>query len=161
MKNQVLDPKGALVRPTRGWVCSAKFRAMNLPIGSPTPPRFADLLRADGDPLANIKLSEEPAKNLVVIMGGHYPSSKVVTPNTRSNRNGGIAPVYMRAVSNTGTSPRSCAQATASRVMLGTSRKISPPPPPASKSDRTTSAGGRALGPPGPSFLAFPPGSVT
>src|SRR5258708_8618740 len=61
LKNQVLDPKRALVRPTRGWVCSAKFRAMNLPIGSPTPPRFADLLLADGDSLANIKLSEEPA----------------------------------------------------------------------------------------------------
>jgi hypothetical protein len=61
------------------------------------------------------------------LFAGHYPSSKVVTPNTRSSRNGGIAPVYMRAVSNTGTSPRSCANATASRLMLGTSRKIFPP----------------------------------
>ena len=61
------------------------------------------------------------------LFAGHYPSSKVVTPNTRSSRNGGFAPVYMRAVSNTGTSPRSCANATASRLMLGTSRKIFPP----------------------------------
>ena len=75
LKNQVLDPKRA-VRPTRGWVYSAKFRAMNLPIGSPTPPRFADLLLADGDPLANIKLTEEPAKNLVVIMGGTTPAQR-------------------------------------------------------------------------------------
>lgn len=37
----------------------------------------------------------------------YYPSSKVVTPKIRCSRNDGIAPVYMRAVSNTGTSPRS------------------------------------------------------
>ena len=48
----------------------------------------------------------------------------MVTPNTRSSRNGGIAPVYIRAVSNTGTSPRFCANATALRLVLGTSRKI-------------------------------------
>jgi imidazolonepropionase-like amidohydrolase len=29
---------------------------------------LADLLLVDGDPLANIKLLEDPAKNLVVIM---------------------------------------------------------------------------------------------
>ena len=28
------------------------------------------------------------------LFAGHYPSSKVVTPNTRSSRNGRIAPVY-------------------------------------------------------------------
>jgi hypothetical protein len=39
-----------------------------------------------------------------------YPSSKVVTPKIRSNRPGGIAPLYMRAASNTGASPKSCAQ---------------------------------------------------
>ena len=31
----------------------------------------------------------------------HHPSSKVVTPNTRSSASGRIAPVYIRAVSNT------------------------------------------------------------
>jgi hypothetical protein len=49
---------------------------MNLPIGSPTAPRFADLLLADGDPLANIKRTEEPAKNLVAIMGGTTPAQR-------------------------------------------------------------------------------------
>ena len=29
---------------------------------------LADLLRVDGDPVANIKLLEDPGKNLVVIM---------------------------------------------------------------------------------------------
>jgi imidazolonepropionase-like amidohydrolase len=29
---------------------------------------LADLLLVDGDPIANIKLAEEPAKNFVVIM---------------------------------------------------------------------------------------------
>ena len=45
-----------------------------------------------------------------------YPSSKLVIPNIRSSRSGAIAPVYIRAASNTGTSPRSCASATASRL---------------------------------------------
>jgi hypothetical protein len=44
---------------------------------------------------------------VLVTRRGYYPSSKVVTPKIRSSRNDGIAPVYMRAVSNTGTSPRS------------------------------------------------------
>lgn len=43
----------------------------------------------------------------LVAVRRYYPSSKVVTPKIRSSRNDGIAPVYMRAVSNTGTSPRS------------------------------------------------------
>ena len=36
---------------------------------------------------------------------GCYPNSKLVTPKTRSSRNGRIAPVYIRAVSNDGASP--------------------------------------------------------
>jgi hypothetical protein len=79
-----------------------------------------------------------------------YPSSKVVTPNTLSRRKGGIAPVYMRAVSNTGASLKSCASATASRLTLGTSRKISPPPVSASKAANTTSAAARSSATSGP-----------
>src|SRR6267378_6429868 len=89
------------------------------------------------------------------LFAGHYPSSKVVTPNTRSSRNGGIAPVYIRAVSNTGASPRSCANATASRLMLGTSRKISPQPTLASRADRTTSAVARSSATSGPILQPF------
>src|ERR1700676_4218881 len=85
----------------------------------------------------------------------HYPSSKVVTPNTRSRRNRGTVPVYMRAVSNTGASPRSCAKATASTLILGTSRKISPPPTLASKADRTTSAVARSSATSGPILRPF------
>jgi hypothetical protein len=44
---------------------------------------------------------------LVPVTRRYYPSSKVVTPKIRPSCNDGIAPVYMRAVSNTGTSPRS------------------------------------------------------
>jgi imidazolonepropionase-like amidohydrolase len=42
---------------------------------------FADLLLVDGDPLANIKLIEDPAKNFVVIMkdGKIYKNSIAVT----------------------------------------------------------------------------------
>src|SRR3954453_20871526 len=54
-----------------------------------------------------------PEANRVLCHANHYPSSKLVMPNTRSNRNGGIAPLYMRAVSNTGASPKSSANATA------------------------------------------------
>ena len=75
---------------------------------------------------------------------GSYPNSKLVTPNIRSSRNGGIAPVYMRAVSNTGASPRSCANATASRLMPGTSRNISPLPD-AGKQGRQNDLGGGAV----------------
>src|SRR5262245_37101188 len=46
--------------------------------------------------------------------GRGYPNSKVVTPNTRCNCIGGIGPVYMRAVSNTGFSPKSPASVMAS-----------------------------------------------
>jgi hypothetical protein len=78
------------------------------------------------------------------LFAGHYPSSKVVTPNTRSSRNGRITPVYIRAVSNSATSPRSCANATASRLMLGTSRNISPPPTLQSRQDHL--GGGAVVG---------------
>src|ERR1700675_2585295 len=62
----------------------------------------------------------------------------------------------MRAVSNTGASPKSCAKATASRLMLGTSRKISPPPTLASKADRTTSAVARSSATSGPIWRPLP-----
>ncbi len=107
--------------------------------------RHKDLSQTPGRCQSSLRLTPPKALSLghrayVRQRGLRYPSSKVVTPNTRSNRNGGTAPVYMRAVSNTGARPRSCANATASRLMLGTSRKISPPPTRASKADRTASA---------------------
>ena len=89
------------------------------------------------------------------LFAGHYPSSKVVTPNTRSSRNGGIAPVYMRAVSNTGTSPRSCANATASRLMLGTSRKIFPPADAGQQSRWDHLGGGAVVGHQRPDLAAL------
>src|SRR6202163_1463707 len=116
--------------------------------------------------LRNLRLAPEAAiakreSATSPLFAGHYPSSKVVTPNPRSSRNGGIAPVYIRAVSNTGTSPRSCANATASRLMLGTSRKISPPPTLASKADRTTSAVARSSATSGPILQPLRHGRIT
>ena len=59
---------------------------------------------------------------------GAHPSSNVVTPKMRCSATSRTAPVYMRAVSNTGARPRDCASATASRFGSGTSRNTSPPP---------------------------------
>jgi hypothetical protein len=71
--------------------------------------------------------------------GEELGSSLLQVLHRRPTELGGLGNVAgaPRAVSNTGASPGSCANATASRLTLGTSRKISPP---ASKADRTTSA---------------------
>jgi hypothetical protein len=54
------DPEGR-----RGDVASNPLRHH---LGVVQPGALADLLLVDGDPLANIKLIEDPAKNFVVIM---------------------------------------------------------------------------------------------
>ena len=82
----------------------------------------------------------------VLIDRGNLPNSKLVTPNTRCSRNGGIAPVYMRAVSNTGASPKSCASATASRLIAGNVQKNLAAARLASKADKTASAAGAIVG---------------
>src|SRR5262249_27149118 len=79
-----------------------------------------------------------------------YPSSKLVTPKIRSSRNAGMAPVYMRAVSNTGASPKPSANATASRLTLGTSRNTSPLPTFTSRAAATAAAAARSSANRGP-----------
>src|SRR6202011_6425533 len=44
-------------------------------------------------PRARSSHSQERESATSPLFAGHYPSSKVVTPNTRSSRNGGIASV--------------------------------------------------------------------
>src|SRR5260370_1115062 len=91
----------------------------------------------------------------------HHPSSNVVTPNTRSRASGRIAPVYIRAVSNTGA--RSCpgASATASGLTLGTSRKMSPAPAAATKAASTPSAAARSSATSGPILWPRRHGRIT
>lgn len=91
----------------------------------------------------------------------HHPSSKVVTPNTRSSASGRIAPVYIRAVSNTGAKSCPCASATASALTLGTSRKTSRAPAAATKAARTTSAATRSSAMSGPILWPRRHGRIT
>src|SRR5262245_44129656 len=114
------------------------------------------------------KLSEDEASRLATLLGkltnakaGAQPNSKVVTPNTRSRRSEGIAPVYMRAVSNTGARPRSCASATASRLTLGTSRKTGLSPAPLSSAASTASAAARSSATSGPILRPVRHGRIT
>src|SRR5262249_61382253 len=93
------------------------------------------------------------ADRAVAAVHSYHPSSNVVTPNTRSSVSARIAPVYIRAVSNTGKSSRSCASATASSLTLGTSRKISRAPAAAIRAARTASAAARSSAMSGPILL--------
>src|SRR5262249_41358246 len=101
------------------------------------------------------------ADRAVAAVHSYHPSSNVVTPNTRSSVSGRIAPVYIRAVSNTGKSSRSCASATASSLTLGTSRKISRAPAAAIRAARTASAAARSSAMSGPILWPRRRGRIT
>ncbi|MNQ08194.1 hypothetical protein D3C85_209870 [compost metagenome] len=58
---------------------------------------------------------------------GHQPSSKVVTPNTRSCASAGTGPRYMRAQPNTSTIPCWRTRAMAAGLFSGASRNSGPP----------------------------------
>src|SRR5262249_8004542 len=96
------------------------------------------------------RITEGPIVGSVGSSAQRHPSSKVVTPNTRSRRTGRIAPVYIRAVSNTGARPWSRASATASLLVLGTSIRTSPAPPAASSAAKVASAAARSSATSGP-----------